>query len=101
MASAAKAWKLTWRGRTWSLEDHVTGATPVTGKQVLQVAVELGSDSWDTMDPARSPNALMTWLAVLASDGTPDDLARCYGDIAASNAAELLRALSFTENGTG
>jgi hypothetical protein len=88
------AWRLTWRGRSWSLDDDVTGALPITGAQVLRVALELGSDTWDAMDPGRSPNALMTWLAVLAADSPEDPPA--YVEVTSATAAELLRALTIT-----
>jgi hypothetical protein len=98
-----QSWKLTWRGRSWSLEDDVPGAMPVTTLQSLRVAAELGSDTWETMEPGRSPNALATWLAVLVADGA--DLDDAYAEITAATLGELLGALSFTAapstNGTG
>jgi hypothetical protein len=93
---AATSWRLTWRGRSWSLEDGVTGAMPITGLHALRVAAELGSDTWDAMDPARSPNALMTWLAVLVADGA-EDLAPAYDEITSANVSELLGSLTFTD----
>ncbi len=67
----------------------------VTGAQTLRVAVELGSDTWDAMDPAGSPNALMTWLAVLAAGDPQSDPA--YEEITAASVAELMQALTFTD----
>jgi hypothetical protein len=92
--AAMTAWKLTFRGRSWALDDTIEGATPITGAQVLRVALEMQSDTWEALNPARSPNALMTWLAVLIADGNPD-LTEAYIQITSSTAAELIRSVTF------
>ena len=102
-------WRITWGGQSWSLAGF-DGSTAVTGAHVLRVTMELGTDTWESMNPALSPKVLMTWLAVLIADGgDADELVAAYIEVTSATAADLVRALTFGDpakvdasmNGTG
>lgn len=87
------AWSIDWQGQQLA-DDQVMGAH-------LALIALLTSDSWATIDPRRSPGALMGWLTMVDMIGNGTPIADARARVAAATAAEIVAALTVDDASKG
>ena len=79
-------WTLTYGGHAWTFAE-------LTGAEVADLAVLLGDD-WQSLDPRSSPVALLAHVAVHVATVEGRDLAAVQGELKATPALQLVKALA-------